>query len=134
MNQALCDMLGRDAAELMHMPPEELFAQEYRDSIHARIYSRPRGGLGHFEMELLNRRGERIPVLINTFTQVNTDGEPEFGAAFVRDRHFVWTNKAFRQGMLGYGPGDLDRTVEPPHLSFSRTVGGAEAAHPPDPH
>lgn len=141
VNQSLCDMLGRSAEELMRAKPEEMFAEPYRDTIRARIYPRPRVGLGQFEMELLNRQGECVPVLINTVTQVNDAGEPEFGAAFftdisrrkqlertleqtlsereaildnsvvgiglVRDRQFVWANRALEQHILGFEPGEL---------------------------
>lgn len=141
VNQSLCAMLGRSPAELTQAKPEEMFAEEYRDTIRARIYPRPRPGLGHFEMELLNRQGERLPVLINTVTQVNAAGEPEFGAAFftdisrrkqleraleqtlsereaildnsvvgiglVRDRQFVWANRALEQHLLGFAPGEI---------------------------
>lgn len=141
VNQALCDLLGRSAAELKDIPPDEMCAEPYRGNVRSRLYPRPRKGHGQFEIELTHRDGHNIPVLINTVTHVNDQDEPEFGSAFItdmtrrkqlecsleqalserkavlhsslvgiafiRDRHYVWTNKAFEQNMLGYEPGEL---------------------------
>jgi PAS domain S-box-containing protein len=65
VNPRFCEMLGCSAEELLGRPPDRLFDDESRERLVAQMAALRDGANGRYELNLLRKDGQRVPVLVS---------------------------------------------------------------------
>ncbi|KPV39196.1 hypothetical protein AN478_13045 [Thiohalorhabdus denitrificans] len=98
VNGALCEMLGRSREDLLGTRPDEWIDPADRPTFWEEATRRREAKTRRYEISLLTRAGERVPVVANVSTSYDPEGAPQHSVAFVTDvTHLKETERSLQR-------------------------------------